>query len=36
VEQVGFGYDEVCAMAKGVGYKEVTIFRDRDREFVGF
>lgn len=36
VEQVGFGYDEVCAMAKGVGYKKVAIFRDRDREFVGF
>jgi len=36
VEQVGFGYEEICAMAKGVGYKEVAIFSRRDRQMVSF
>jgi len=36
VEQVGFGYEEVIALAKGVGYTKAVTFEQRDRQLVTF
>lgn len=36
VEQIGFGYDEVKAIAQKVGYKKCAIFKNRDRQLVTF
>jgi len=36
VEQVGFGYEEVLALAKDIGYTKAVTFQDRDRQLVIF
>ena len=36
VEQVGFSYDKVIALAKEVGYTKVATFKGRDRQLVTF
>ena len=34
VEQVGFGYDEVLALAKDVGYSQAVTFKNRDAQLI--
>jgi histidinol-phosphatase (PHP family) len=34
VEQVGFGYDEVLALAKDVGYSQAVTFTNRDAQLI--
>ena len=36
VDQVGFGYDKVIALAKEVGYSKAVTFEQRDRELITF
>ena len=36
VDQVGYGYEEVAALAKEVGYTQARIYRQRERENVTF
>jgi histidinol-phosphatase (PHP family) len=36
VEQVGFGYGEAVAMAKGVGYTKTVSFKQKERRLVTF
>lgn len=36
IEQVGFSYGEVSALAKEIGYRKCAVFRNRDREMVTF
>jgi len=33
IEQVGFKYDEVVALAKKIGFNKVVVFKDRQKEF---
>ena len=36
VDQIGFGYDQALALAKGVGYSKAVTFEQRDRELFTF
>jgi len=36
IDQVGFKYDEVVALAKEIGFSKVVVFKDRKKEFYSF
>lgn len=36
VDQVGFRYDEVVALAKEIGFSRVVVFKEREREYYEF
>ncbi|RRS30622.1 MAG: histidinol phosphate phosphatase [Epsilonproteobacteria bacterium (ex Lamellibrachia satsuma)] len=36
VEQIGFGYEEVIALAKEAGYTKAVTFQERDRQLITF
>lgn len=36
ISQIGFGYDEVLALAKKVGYTKCAIFQNRERQLINF